>query len=90
MLQRETFSNLKLCFFQIQQTENLVAGRHAVHGNMEKGAQLPHGDKEIRCQQDNQQTSLKGNASVLVLGHRHNDAQRRAAVSDQVHNGDGV
>ena len=90
MIRRETFSNLKLCFFPIQQTENLVAGRHAVHGNMEKGTQLPHGNKEIRRQQDNQQTSLKRNSSALVLGHRHDDAQRCAAVSDQVHNGDGV
>ena len=75
---------------QVQKAENFVTRGHAVHGNMEKGTQLPHGNKEIRRQQDNQQTSLKRNSSALVLGHRHDDAQCRTAVRDQVHNGDGV
>ena len=53
-------------FRKIQQAEDLVAGRHAVHGDVEKGAELPHGEEEIRRQQDNQQAAGEGNAVIRM------------------------
>ena len=44
------------CFGKIQQTEDLIACRHAVHRNMKEAAKLPHRDEEIRREQDNQKT----------------------------------
>ncbi len=75
---------------QIQQPENFVAGGHAVHGDVEKASQLPHGDEEVRRQQNNQKASRQGHFPSPKLGHRHDDSQRRAAVGNQVHDGDGV
>ena len=48
-----------LRFGQIQQPENLVGSRHAVHGNVEVGTKHPHGQEEFRRQQDNKQTAAK-------------------------------
>ncbi len=49
--------SLLFVFRQIQQAEDLVAGGHAVHGDVEEGAELPHRKEEIRCQQDDQQAA---------------------------------
>ena len=43
--------------WQIQQMKDLIAGCHSIHGNVEEGAKLTHGNEEICCQQDNQQTA---------------------------------
>ena len=75
---------------QVQQTENLFGRRHAVHGNVEEAAQLAHGDKEIRRQQQNQQTAAQPHRAGAEAGQRHDHARRRAAVGHQIHDGDGV
>ena len=43
-----------LGFRQIQQPEDLVTCRHAVHGNMEEASQHPHGQEKVRCQQNDE------------------------------------
>ena len=75
---------------QVQQAEDLVAGGHAVHGNVEKGAQLAHGDEKVRRQQDDEQRTRKVDFPCAKLRCGHDDAERRAAVGDKVHDGDGV
>ena len=43
-----------LGFRQIQQAEDLIGSGHAIHGDMEKASQHPHGQEEIRCQQNDE------------------------------------
>lgn len=57
---------------------------------MKKAAELPHRDEEIRRQQANQKTSGKRDISRLKLCCRHNHPQCRAAVSNQIHNRNGI
>ena len=75
---------------QVEQAEDLVACGHAVHRDVEKRAELAHGDEEIRRQQDNQQRAAERDMPRAVLRRRHDDAERRAAVGDEVHDRDGV
>ena len=75
---------------QIQQPENLIAGRHAVHGNVKEASQLPHGNEEIRRQKDDGQAAPQAHLLGPVLGHRQNHAQGRSAVGDQIHDGHGI
>ena len=75
---------------QIQQAEDLLAGGHAVHGNVKERPQQPHGKKKIRGQNHNQQTAEKVDLSPTILGHSQDDPQRRSPISHQVHDGDGV
>ena len=42
---------------QIQKGKNLVAGRHAVHGNVKERSQQPQGQKKLRSQQQDHQRS---------------------------------
>ena len=57
---------------------------------MEEGAELTHGNEEIRRKQDDQQAARQGNMARPQLRGRQNDAQRRAAIGDDVHDADGV
>ena len=57
---------------------------------MKERAQQPHGQKEIRRQNDEEQTSGKVYRPGPELAHRKDDAQRRPAVGHQIHDGDGV
>ena len=77
-------------FRQVEQAEDLVAGCHAVHRDVEKGAELPHRDEEICCQHDDEQCARKRHIVRAELHCRENHAQRRAAIGDQIHDGDGV
>ena len=65
---------------QVQQPENLIAGRHAVHGYMEKAAQLPHGKEKVRRQQNNQQAAKQVHLSGGKLGGGQNHPQGRPAA----------
>ena len=75
---------------QVQQPEDFLAGCHAVHGDVEERAQQPHGQKEIRRKDKQQQAARQVHAAPLKLGHRQNHPQGRAAIGNQVHDGDGV
>ena len=75
---------------QVEQAENLIARGHAVHGNMEKRAELAHGDEKVRRQQDDEQRARKVELPRAQLRCGHDDAERRAAVGDEVHDRDGV
>ena len=75
---------------QVEQAENLIARGHAVHGNMEKRAELAHGDEKVRRQQDDEQRARKVDLPRAQLRCGHDDAERRAAVGDEVHDRDGV
>ena len=77
-------------FGQVQQAEDFVAGGHAVHGDVEERAQQPHGDEKVGGQQQNQQRPVQGDAAGGKLGSRQNRPQGRAAIGDEVHDGDGV
>ena len=77
-------------FRRVQQPEDLLAGRHAVHRHMEEAAQKPHGQEKIRRQQQNHQAALQADSPRRQTAHRQHHAGRRAAVGDQVHDGDGV
>ena len=90
MPHREALGNLLFVFRQVQQAEDLIAGSHAVHGDVEKAAQLPHGEEKVCRQQDNQQTAGQRDMVIYILRHRHNHPQRRPAVGNQIHNRDGV
>ena len=57
---------------------------------MEVGAQQPHGKKKVRRKQDDEQTPGQGDAARRILGGRHDNAQRRAAVGDQIHDRNGI
>ena len=81
---------IRLSIREINQPENLVTGRHTVHRDMEKTAQLPHGKKEIRGEQNDHQTSGQPHMSRLALGYRHNHAESRSPIGDQIHDRDGV
>lgn len=65
---------------QVQQVEDLVAGRHAVYGDVEKGAQLPHGDKEVCREQDDEQAARQRDLPGPELRRRHHHDQGRAAA----------
>ena len=75
---------------QIQQAEDLAAGRHTVHGDVEEAAQHTHGQKEICRQQNDHQAACKLHMARAEPGHRQDHAQGRAAVGDEIHDGDGV
>ena len=75
---------------QVQQAEDLVARRHAVHRDVEEAAELPHRDEKIRRKQNDQQTARERDVPARVLRHGHDHAERRAAVGDQVHDRDRV
>ena len=79
-----------LCLRQIQKAEYLITCRHAVHSDMEKGAEEPHGDEEIRREQDDEQAAGECDVSCRKLCGCQYYAESRAAVGDQVHNSDGV
>lgn len=79
-----------IAFRQIQQLKNFIAGGHAVHGDVEIRPQRAHGQEEIRRQQQNAERTLQTHAAGGKLFSRHGNAQRRAAVGDDVHNDDGV
>ena len=81
---------LRLRLGQIQQAEYLVARRHAVHGYVEIAAQQAHGDEEVRRQQYYQKAAVRPYFPARELRRRQYDAQRRAAVGDEIHDGDGV
>ena len=70
---------------QIQQSENLLTGRHTIHGNMKKGTQLPHGNKEISRQKDDEQASGQIHFSRMHPAHRKDDSQCSTAISDKIH-----
>lgn len=67
---------------QIQQTEYFIARRHAVHRDMEERAELPHGNKEIGRQKNDQQASCQNNVPRPVLCGRHDDSQSRTAAME--------
>ena len=75
---------------QVQKAENFVTRGHAVHGNMEKRAELAHGDEKVRRQQDDEQRARKVDLPRAQLCCGHDDAERCAAVGDEVHDRDGV
>ena len=57
---------------------------------MKEGAELSHGDKEIRRKENDEQTSRKSDMTAFVLRRRHDNAKRRTAVGDEIHDRDGV
>ena len=75
---------------QVEQAKDLVACCHAVHGDVEKRAELPHGNEKVCRQQDDQQRARERDMPRAVLRCRENNAQRRTAVGDDVHDRDGV
>ena len=75
---------------QVQQLENVVAGGHAVHGNVEVRPQRAHRQEEIRRQQNDAERARQCYAVCIELMRGHDDAQRRAAVGDDVHDDDRV
>ena len=75
---------------EIQQAEDLVAGGHAVHGDVEIGPQKPHGQEKVRRQEEDEQTPRKVGPPRPKLAHRQDDPQRRPAIGDEIHDGDGI
>ena len=73
-----------------QEFEDLIAGRHAVHGHMEIASQPPHGQEEIRREQDHEHHIGKADAAADKGLRRKQNPQRRAAVGHKVHDGDGI
>ena len=57
---------------------------------MEKRAELAHGDEKVRRQQDDEQRARKVDLPRAQPRCGHDDAERRAAVGDEVHDRDGV
>ena len=57
---------------------------------MEEAPQLAHRQEEIRRQQHDRQASRQADAPARQLRHRHHHAQRRAAIGDNIHDGDGI
>ena len=78
------------CLRQVQQPENFLTGRHAIHGDVEVGTQQPHRQEEIRRQYNDQQALCQGHLPAPILGHREDHSQGSPAVSDEVHDGNGV
>ena len=70
--------------------EYFPAGGHSVHRDMEEGAELAHGDKEIGGQQQDQQAAGKRDLPGGVLRRRQDNPERRAAVGDEIHDRDRV
>ena len=62
---------------QIEQAKDLVARGHAVHGNVEKRAELPHGNEKVRRQQDDQQRAGERDMPRAVLRRCEDHARRR-------------
>ena len=75
---------------QVEQLENFVAGGHAVHRNVEVRPQRAHRQEEIRRQQNDAERARQRHAARSELLRGHDDAQRRAAVGDDVHDDDRV
>ena len=75
---------------QIQQRENFVAGRHPVHGDVEKGSQKPQGNKEFRRQQNQHQRSVYTHIALHQLHEGHCHSHRRASISNDIHHAGGV
>ena len=75
---------------QIEQAKDLFACCHAVHGNVEKRAELPHGNEKVCRQQDDQQRTGERNMPRAVLRCCENHAQRCTAIGNDVHDRDGI
>ena len=75
---------------QIEQAKDLFACCHAVHGNVEKRAELPHGNEKVRRQQDDQQRARERDMPRAVLRRCKNHAQRCAAIGNDIHDRDGI
>lgn len=79
---------LFLGFFLAQELENFIAGPHAVHGHVEIAAQPAHGQEEIGGKQDHEDHVGKADAAADKGLRRQQNAQGRAAVGHEIHDGD--
>ena len=75
---------------ELQKPEYFPARRHPIHRNVKKTAKLPHREKEIRRQKDDEQTSAKPGMTATVLQQCRGDAKCCSAVCDNVHNRDRI
>ena len=57
---------------------------------MEETAQQPHGKKELRRQQNDEQRPRQAHLPGGKAAHCQGHACRGAAIGDEVHDGDGV
>ena len=76
--------------FQVQQGVDFLRRRHAVHGHVEEASQQPHGEEELRRQQDDGKAPGGGDMPLGQLEQGQNGPQSRPAVGDEVHNDNGV
>ena len=77
-------------FRQVQQAEYLAAGRHAVHRHMEIRAQGAQGQEKIGRKQNDGKAPGKAGAPGCKFPCGHNNAQRGAAIRNDVHDDDRI
>ena len=75
---------------RVQDGKHLVGGGHAVHGRMEERPERAQRDEELRRQEHHGKGREQGDLAVRELNERHDDAHRRAAEREQVHDRDRV
>ena len=75
---------------RVQDGEHPVGGGHAVHGRMEERPQRAQGQEELGRQEHEGERRAEPDRARRVLPQHHDDAHRRAAEGEQVHDGDGV
>ena len=75
---------------QLEQAEDLLACGHAVHGHVEVGAQLAHGQEEVRGDEDDEETPKEVDGARGRGKERHRDARHGASQGHDVHHNDGV
>ena len=75
---------------QVQQGKDLIAGSHAVHRDVEKRAELAHGQEKICRQKNDGEAAPERNAPRAEFKNGQHHAQRRPAVCHEIHDGDGI
>ena len=60
------------------------------HGNVEKRAELPHGNEKVRRQQDDQQRTGERDMPRTVLRRCEDYTQRCTAIGNDIHDRDGI
>ena len=75
---------------QVEQAKDLVACCHAVHGDVEKRAELPHGNEKVCRQQDDQQRARERDMPRTVLCRCEDHTQRCTAIGNDIHDRNGI
>ena len=71
----------------LQKRQNFLPGRNTVHGNVERRAERAQRQKKVHRYQNQEQRRNRGDCPLCDRTQRHSNAQPRAAVGNQIHNG---